>query len=96
MSSRIMLQDIETAVQYYYKFFELGTPEIMHLFGCSRNTALRLKKVAQKQQEEDGKQTFSPLNVNTRCAFEAWGIDIRDLEKRALRLQAFRQKTESA
>lgn len=94
MAKRIMLQDIEKAVEYYYKYFEIGTPEIMQLFGCSRYTALQLKKTARELQEKNGKQSFSSLNVNTRCAYKAWGIDIDDIERRVLRLQSFRRRSE--
>ena len=92
MSSRIMIKDIETALDIYYKYPEIGTPEIMRLFGCGRSTAGTLKRRAREVQDQQQKLTFSPLNVNTKCAFEAWHIDVADLEKRALKLQRFRSR----
>lgn len=92
MSSRIMVQNIETALEIYYTYPEIGTPEIMQLFCCSRSTAARLKDVARAEQQKQEKLTFSPLNVNTKCAFEAWRIDVADLEKRVIKLRRFKSR----
>ena len=90
MSARIMVKSVEKALEIYYTYPEIGTPEIVRLFGCSRSTAARLKKIAREKQEELGKLTFSDVNVNTKCAFKAWHIDIDDVEKRVLKLRKFR------
>ena len=96
MAMRIMLRDVEEAVRMYYQFPEIGTPEIMRLYQCSRFSALKLKKLAQAKQQEMGKSTFSPLNVNTRCAFLAWNLDIGEMEKAAQRLQKYKKKEATA
>ena len=87
MSRRIQVKDIQTAVDIFYTYPELGTAQICQLFDCSRNTAARLKAAAKVKQKEKGIITYSDSNVNTRCAYEAWGIDISDLKKRLLEYQ---------
>ena len=55
--------------------------EIMELFSCSHATAAKLKAPARELQNERGILTFSKHTVNTRCAYEAWHIDIKEMEK---------------
>ena len=90
MATRIMVRNIEDALEIYYSYQEIGTTEIIRLFGCGRSTATRLKKLAREEQERQGIITFSDLNVNTKCAFTAWCIDVSDLEKRVVKLRKFR------
>lgn len=92
MATRIMVRNIETAFEIYYSYPEIGTPEIMRLFSCGRSAAGRLKESARAEQEKQGKITFSPANVNTKCAFEAWHIDINDIERSVMKLRKFRDK----
>ena len=87
MSNRTQVKDIQTAVNIYYTYPELGTKQVQQLFDCGRNKATELKAIARKHQEEEGIITYSRSSVNTRCAYEAWGIDIADLEKRHIRYQ---------
>ena len=84
MSRRIQIKDIETAVKIFYTYPELGTAEIQQLFNCGRNSAVKLKAIAREKQKEKGLIPYSDSSVNTRCAYEAWGIDIEDLEKRLI------------
>ena len=81
MSKLIMVKDVGTAVRIYYSCPELGTKEIMELFSCSHATAAKLKAPARELQNERGILTFSKHTVNTRCAYEAWHIDIKEMEK---------------
>lgn len=87
MSQRIQVKDIATAVNIYYTYPELGTKQIQQLFSCGRNKATELKAIARKLQDEKGVITYARSSVNTRYAYEAWGIDIADLEKRHIRYQ---------
>lgn len=45
------------------------------------------KGEARARQIEKGLIPFSDSCVNTRCAYEAWGIDIADLKKRLIEYQ---------
>ena len=83
---RLKIKNIETAVKIYYTAPELQNSDIMELFSCSKSAALSLKKKAKQRQEEKGILTFSSYTVNTKCAFEAWRIDISDYEKRLRQL----------
>ena len=91
MSMRLQVKDIPTAVEIFYTYPELGTAEVKRLFGCSASSATRLKAMATARQKEKGIMTFSNSSVNTRCAYEAWGIDINDLEKRLLKYQKIKK-----
>ena len=75
--------DISFAVQLYYERLELSNPDIAKLFGVkSSKTVAQLKKPV---REEMAKRNLLPWNsncVNTEVAFEVWGLDIKDLEKR--------------
>ena len=92
--SRLKIKDIGTAVKIYYESPELDNQNIMDLFGCSRSAALNLKKIAVKEQEQNGIKTFSDCTVNTACAYRAWNIDISDLEKRFNRYQKMKRRIE--
>lgn len=87
MPKPITIKDVETAVRIYYSCPELGTKDIMELFSCSATTAVRLKNPVRELQQERGILTFSDRTVNTRCAYEAWRIDIKEMEQRLMKLQ---------
>ena len=93
MGKRIQVKDIETAVNIYYTYPELGTQQVQQLFDCGRNKATELKAVARQHQEEKGIITYSSSSVNTRYAYEAWGIDIADLEKRLMRYRKIQKRS---
>ena len=82
--------DIRDAVKLYYSKTELSLPDIQALFGCRRSKAQRLKGVAKEAQANDGVQTYDARAVNTKTAYAAWGLDIRDLEDRIGALQRLR------
>ncbi len=93
MAKTIMIKDVETAVRIYYSCPELGTKEIMELFSCSRATAIRLKTPVRDLQKDRGILTFSDRTVNTRCAYEAWHIDIKEMERRWMKLQELKMNS---
>ena len=43
--------------------------------------AAKLKAVARERMREENCPTYNARYVNTECAFEAWGIDVKRLEK---------------
>lgn len=86
MAKRIVM-DIESALDIYFRCPEIGTAEIKQIFNCGDSCAWRLKKLAAKVMDEKGKQTLFPHNVNTKCAFEAWQIDVSDLERRVSKIR---------
>lgn len=79
--------NIATAVKVYWEKIDIGTADIIKLFGVGKDKALRIKKTAQALQEDRG-IPFRDLNsVSTAIAYEAWGFDISDLEKRLHKLK---------
>ena len=85
---RFSITDIPTALRIYYQYPEIGSKEIRELFGGGANsTVAKLKKSAWDKMTENGISNFGAHKVNTKCAYEAWGIDVDDLEKRLSKLQ---------
>lgn len=84
------ISDLATALRLYYERTELTFGNIMDLFACSRSTATRLRKFALEQQAADGVPLWNARGVNTKCAYKAWGIDIRELEDNLGRLRRLR------
>lgn len=79
-------KDLDTALHIYYRYSELETAQICELFDVSRSTAKRYKNMALEKQCENKNKTMSPTAVNTEDAYEAWGIDVNDIEKRRRKL----------
>ena len=90
-TSRVRIPEIsnlETAIRLYYEKIELGNKEITELFrniGYKKATAL--KEVAKQKMDEDDVPQWNALRVNTKTAYEAWGLNIDDLERRYRKLQ---------
>ena len=80
--------DVEAAVELYYSTTELSNADIRRIFGtdCS-DTVQRFKKPVLKEMAAQNVMTWAAAHVDTRCAFEAWGIDIKDLEARLAKLR---------
>lgn len=80
--------DLKTAIELYRNRVELSNADIVKLFGKhSSSTIVKLKKLAQQKMAEDNIMYFNPQCVNTVAAYEAWGLNISDLEERYIRLQ---------
>lgn len=90
--SRLAIKDIETAVKIFYSVPELRTPDIIQLFDCSRSAAQKLKKAVQVEQKKANILTFSKSAVNTRLAYQTWGLDIVDLEQRFNKFYKYKMK----
>ena len=80
------LKDIPTAIRVYYEKHELTTSDIIELFGCCAATAKKMKDMARELMGERDVPNWNALAVNTDCAFEAWGLNINDLERRYKKL----------
>jgi hypothetical protein len=81
------ITDISTVIKTYYLFPEIGNKEIKLIFGNkSSATVSKLKKLAKKSMYENNVLTHGLYKVNTESAYRAWGIDIKDLEKRMKKL----------
>lgn len=74
--------DIETAVRFYYEKPELTNADIKELFGAGNNKVINMKKQVKKAMAEKGAKSWLPRSVNTKIAYEIWGMDIADYEER--------------
>lgn len=81
--------DIKTAIRMYYENVEIGNKDIQQLFaekvGSTRMQSL--KQIAKAKMREKGTLIWNANKVNTQDAFEAWGLDIFDLEHRYQKLK---------
>lgn len=84
-----MKLDIGAAIQIYYENTEIGNSEIKRIFGCSDSSVRKFKKKAQEEMVAKGATVWFSQNVNTRCAFSAWGLDIVELERRFGKLKKY-------
>ena len=81
------ISSLDNAIRIYYRYPEIGTKEIKELFGSRSNgTIVKLKKLARGVMIEEKIPTCRTSSVNTNAAFQAWGIDVVDLEKRREKL----------
>lgn len=89
MNVRIpQITDIGKAIELYYARIELSNEDIKALFGAiSTGRILRLKNLAKERMLEEDVPYWNALHVNTKTAYEAWGLDIKDLEIRYAKLR---------
>ena len=82
------ITSIEAALSVYYNYSELGNKELIALFGRrSANTVARLKRLVKDEMSTRDIISYGANKVNTKVAFEIWGIDIRELEKRMKKIR---------
>jgi hypothetical protein len=85
------ITSIDNALKIYYTHPEMGNSEITSLFGrLSSATVSKLKKLAKKEMDKREIYSYGLHKVNTNAAYDAWGIDVADLEKRRKKLQALK------
>ncbi len=87
------ISSIETALRLYYSKIELSTTDVKNLFGgVSDTVAWKLKKKAKELMTERGTTIWNARNVNTEVAYESWGLNIADLERRQEKLKKLEDK----
>lgn len=83
------ITSLETAIRLYYERIELSNSDIRQLFGrISSATVVKLKKKAVELMLQNSTPVWNAVNVNTEMAYEAWGLDIKDLERRFEKIKA--------
>jgi len=83
------ITSIDNALKIYYSHSELGNKEITSLFGrLSSATTAKLKKLVKDEMNIRDILSYGLNKINTTVAFDVWGIDINDLEKRRKKLKA--------
>ena len=79
--------DISAAIRLYYEHTEIGNKDIRAIFGDMGNGRIgRLKQLALEAMHERGTVHYTAQYVNTEVAYDAWGIDIKRLERGIERL----------
>lgn len=82
------IASIDTAIRIYYTYPEIGNKEISELFDLAGKQALsKYKKAVKEEQVKRGVHTLRNFTVNTKVAYEVWGIDVEDLEVRRVKLK---------
>ena len=82
------ISSIENALLIFHSNYEIGNNEIITLFGkISHTIVAKLKNMARDEMYAQNMNLYNSKRVNTKIAFEVWGIDIDDLEKRHKKLQ---------
>ncbi|MBD5128658.1 MAG: hypothetical protein HDT43_01850 [Ruminococcaceae bacterium] len=82
------ITSLQTAIRLFYERTELNNSDIEQLFGkLSSATVSRLKNKARQRMVELGTPAWNSNCVNTRVSYEAWGLDIQDLESRYKKLK---------
>ena len=81
------ITSIENALKVYYNHSEIGNKEIIELFGKrSSATIVRLKQAVKNEMNERNIMSYGMYKVNTNVAYDVWGLDVDDLEKRRKKL----------
>jgi hypothetical protein len=82
------IKGIEDALKVYYSNSELGNAEMTALFGKrSSATVSRLKRIVKDEMTARGILSYGANKVNTSVAYEVWGIDVKDLERRMKKIK---------
>ena len=84
------ITSLETAIRLYYERNELSNKDIVELFGkIGSGTVWKLKQKALALMQERNTPVWNAQRVNTEVAYEAWGLDIDNLEYRWKKLKSF-------
>lgn len=85
----LAVKDIAKAIEIYYGRTQLDGGDIKELFGkVSAGAAVKLRKKARVVMLQKGYPIWDKSHVETKSAFEAWGLDISDLEARYKKLKS--------
>ena len=95
-SKATTLPPLEKAVKMYYSKTELTSRDIRELFSCAPSTACRIKQQVLEVMAERKVHCWTPGAVSTKIAYETWGIDIDDYEKRLLKLRKLGMEVNTA
>ena len=91
------ITSIDNALSIYYNYSELGNKEIKELFGNrSSATIAKLKQAAKKAMDKQELCSYGMYKVNTNIAYDVWGINVADLEKRRRKLRELRLVPEAS
>lgn len=80
-------QNLDAVLRIYYMYPEIGNAQIREIYGkIGDQTIASMKKKARKIQDEDNIKTIGVYTVNTKAAYKAWGINIKEIEQNRKKL----------
>ncbi len=83
------ITSLETAISLYYERIELSNDDIRKLFGhISSATISKMKKLAREKMIENHTPFWNAQYINTEVAYQTWGLEIGDLERRYKKIKA--------
>ena len=81
------IQNIDVALRLYYTKHELGNKEITELFGkLSSSTIAQMKNEVLEKMDELQTPKYRYHTVNTEVAYDVWGINVAELERKRAKL----------
>ena len=84
------IASVEAAVKIYLSKPYLGNAELRELFGgIGSTTCVKLKDLAREMMDERGLMSYNATTVNTKAAYDAWGLDIAELKMNLRELQKY-------
>ncbi len=84
------INSLEIVIKKYYEKVELANSDVREIFDVrSSATVAKLKKIVQEKMIEQGVACWNTQRVNTAVAYQVWGLDISDLERRYKKLKEF-------
>ena len=76
------VKNARIALSVYYSKSEIGNADIKMLFGnMGQERITKLKTLARERMREKNCPTYNARCVNTECAYDAWGVDVKRLER---------------
>ena len=82
------IASVEAALDTFYKFPQLGNKEIRLIFGQIGSAKIcELKVLAREKMKEQNQPLWNNKTVNTDSAYQAWGLNIGDLERRYAKIK---------
>lgn len=82
------ISSIENALRIYYENSYIGNKEIKVLFGeLSSAKIAQLKNAVRKKISEMGRLQHSRTEVDVVVAYDVWGLDIEEIEKKYNKLK---------
>ncbi len=92
-----MIVSVERAVWVYNNCPYMGNRELEELFGkMSSAKRVKLKDMVRDEMEARGMMRYNDTLVHTSVAFEVWGLDIADIERRYAKLRKYGMVGEAA
>ena len=83
-----LIKSVESALSVYYTYPQLKNTEIKEVFGHLSNAKVcQLKELAREKMNELEIPLWNATAVDTNAAYQAWGLNVNDLERRYAKMK---------